>query len=207
MKFLISICILVFSVSCGNKSINTVDTSAYPDYEKANLRDSKGNITAVVEIPAGTNHKFEYNYESKRFECEIRGGKERMVHFLPYPGNYGIIPGTLMEKERGGDGDALDVLVLAESIPQGKRIAIHPIATLKLLDKGEEDHKIIAVPVSNDLNVLKVTSFEDLSSSVKEIIKTWFVSYKGPGKMQFQSWESDSATFAEIEKWERRGDL
>ena len=52
-----------------------------------------------------------------------------------------------------------------------------------------------------------MTSFEDLSGSVKEIIKTWFVSYKGPGKMQFQSWESDSATFAEIEKWERRGDL
>jgi len=49
--------------------------------------------------------------------------------------------------------------------------------------------------------VLNATSFEDLSDPVKEIIKSWFTFYKGPDKMKFQSWESDSATYAEIEKW------
>ena len=28
--------------------------------------------TAVIEIPAGTNKKFEYNYQSKVFECECK---------------------------------------------------------------------------------------------------------------------------------------
>ena len=206
MKFLILPVIALLLASCVNiETEEDVTPSAskevLPDYGIAPLRDKQGNITAVIEIPAGTNHKYEYNYESKKYVCEIRNGKPRVVKFLPYPGNYGFIPGTLMDQERGGDGDALDVLVLSESIPQGRVIGIKPIATLKLIDKGEEDHKIIAVPANTELNVLNVTSFEDLSGPVKEIIKTWFTSYKGPDKMKFQSWESESATYAEIEKW------
>lgn len=206
MKFLILPVIVLLLASCVNTETEedvtpSASKEVLPDYGIAPLRDKQGNITAVIEIPAGTNHKYEYNYESKKFVCEIRNGKPRVVKFLPYPGNYGFIPGTLMDQERGGDGDALDVLVLSESIPQGRVIGIKPIATLKLIDKGEEDHKIIAVPANKELNVLNVTSFEDLSAPVKEIIKTWFTSYKGPDKMKFQSWESDSATYAEIEKW------
>jgi len=206
MKFLILPVIALLLASCVNTETEedvtpSASKAVLPDYGIAPLRDKQGNITAIVEIPAGTNHKYEYNYESKKYVCEIRNGKPRVVKFLPYPGNYGFIPGTLMDQERGGDGDALDVLVLSESIPQGQVIGIKPIATLKLIDKGEEDHKIIAVPANKELNVLNVTSFEDLSGPVKEIIKTWFTSYKGPGKMKFQSWESDSATYAEIEKW------
>lgn len=206
MKFLILPVIALLLASCVNTETEedvtpSASKAVLPDYGIAPLRDKQGNITAIVEIPAGTNHKYEYNYESKKYVCEIRNGKPRVVKFLPYPGNYGFIPGTLMDQERGGDGDALDVLVLSESIPQGQVIGIKPIATLKLIDKGEEDHKIIAVPANKELNVLNVTSFEDLSGPVKEIIKTWFTSYKGPDKMKFQSWESDSATYAEIEKW------
>lgn len=206
MRFLILPVIALLLASCVNTETEedvtpSASKEVLPDYGIAPLRDKQGNITAVIEIPAGTNHKYEYNYESKKFVCEIRNGKPRVVKFLPYPGNYGFIPGTLMDQERGGDGDALDVLVLSESIPQGRVIGIKPIATLKLIDKGEEDHKIIAVPANTELNVLNVTSFEDLSAPVKEIIKTWFTSYKGPDKMKFQSWESDSATYAEIEKW------
>tara|TARA_Y100000589_G_scaffold329530_1_gene376373 strand:- start:18551 stop:19180 length:630 start_codon:yes stop_codon:yes gene_type:complete len=207
MKFLILPVISLLLASCFNtekadeRSTPSASKEVLPDYETTPLRDKKGNISAVIEIPAGTNHKYEYNYESKKYVCEIRDGKPRVIKFLPYPGNYGFIPGTLMDKERGGDGDALDVLVLSESIPQGQVIGIKPIATLRLVDKGEEDHKIIAVPANKDLNVLNATSFEDLSGPVKEIIKSWFTFYKGPGKMKFQSWESDSATYAEIEKW------
>jgi inorganic pyrophosphatase len=206
MRFLILPVIALLLASCVNTETEedvtpSASKEVLPDYGIAPLRDKQGDITAVIEIPAGTNHKYEYNYESKKYVCEIRNGKPRVVKFLPYPGNYGFIPGTLMDQERGGDGDALDVLVLSESIPQGRVIGIKPIATLKLIDKGEEDHKIIAVPANTELNVLNVTSFEDLSAPVKEIIKTWFTSYKGPDKMKFQSWESDSATYAEIEKW------
>ena len=210
MKCLVFLLTIVLLVSCSNNQVGVEGPNLkksliqFPIYGKTPLKDANGNITAVIEIPAGTNHKYEYNYDSKAFECEIRDGKPRVVKFLPYLGNYGFIPGTLMDKERGGDGDALDVLVLGESVAQGKHFAIKPIATLKLLDRGEEDHKVIAVPVDSELNVLNINVFEDLRDPVKSIIKTWFTSYKGIGKMQFQAWEGDSATMAEILKWEKK---
>lgn len=193
--------IAVLSIfSCG---IQDVSESVLLDHSKTPFKDAKGNIQAVIEIPAGSNHKFEYNYTSKTFECEIVDGKPRVVKFLAYPGNYGFIPGTLMDKTRGGDGDAIDVLILGEAIPQGKVLPIKPIAMLKLMDRGEEDHKIIAVPINPILNTVGATTFSELDPSIKTIIQTWFTSYKGPGKMEFQGWENDSVTLVEIQKWKK----
>ena len=205
MKYISFFLISVLFVSCSNNGIDELSPNnsakKFPNYGKTPMRDAEGNITAVIEIPAGTNHKYEYNYDSKAFECEIRDGKPRVVKFIPYLGNYGFIPGTLMDRERGGDGDALDVLVLGETVNQGSIIAIKPIATLKLLDGGEEDHKVIAVPVNGELNVLGVNSFAELPESIKTILMTWFSSYKGIGKMEFLHWEGDSATLEEVTKW------
>lgn len=196
-------------IACGGEGVGveplnpTAQKEELPDHGKTPFKDAEGNIQAVIEIPAGTNHKYEYNYETKSFECEIRDGKPRVVKFISYPGSYGFIPGTLMDKERGGDGDALDVLVLGESIKQGDLVSIKPIATLRLIDKGEEDHKVIAVPIDPKLNIVGANSYNELSEPVKTIIKTWFTSYKGPGKMEFQGWANDSVTMAEVLKWKK----
>lgn len=202
--------LIVFAlISCGGEGVGveplnpTSQKEELPDHGNTPFKDAEGNIQAVIEIPAGTNHKYEYNYETKSFECEIRDGKPRVVKFLSYPGSYGFIPGTLMDKERGGDGDALDVLVLGESIKQGELVPIKPIATLRLIDKGEEDHKVIAVPIDPELNIVGANSYNELSEPVKTIIKTWFTSYKGPGKMEFQGWANDSVTMAEVLKWKK----
>jgi inorganic pyrophosphatase len=196
--------VLLFSIllfGCTQKENSKEDTLIVEEkvnYEKLPFRNSNGYITAVIEIPAGTNHKYEYNYDSKSFECEIIDNKPRIVKFMPYVANYGFIPGTFMNKERGGDGDALDVLVISETVAQGDIIEIEPIATLMLLDRGEEDHKIIAIPANNDLKLLKG---DTLSIASKTIIKTWFSNYKGAGKMEFLSWRGKDSTLIEINKW------
>ena len=165
--------------SCRNTP--TVDISSLP------ARTEQG-INAVIEIPAGTNHKMEYNYETGRFENDQENGKDRIIDFLPYPGNYGFIPSTLMDEKRGGDGDALDVLVIAESVPTGTVMSVEPIAALQLMDDGEVDTKIIAIPVDSTLRVMQVTSFEHFLleyNMAKTIIKDWFLNYKGLGKTEF----------------------
>lgn len=78
-----------------------------------------GLLQGVIEIPAGTNHKYEYNKSLQQFQQDVRDGRPRMVRFLPYPVNYGFVPSTRMDKNRDGDGDPLDVLLLAESLPTG----------------------------------------------------------------------------------------
>jgi inorganic pyrophosphatase len=165
---------------------------------KKEIINFSDNYTAIVEIPVGTNKKFEYNYKTKTFEIETTNGIERTINFLPYPGNYGFISNTYMDPEIGGDGDALDVLIISESIQQGTKIEINPVAILRLLDRGQEDHKVIATLENSKINFSK----DSLPNSVKTIIKTWFCNYKGQNKMEFIAWGDKEDAINEIEKWE-----
>ena len=40
------------------------------DYSKLGSKSANDHFQAVIEIPAGTNKKFEYNYSNNEFECE-----------------------------------------------------------------------------------------------------------------------------------------
>jgi inorganic pyrophosphatase len=156
-----------------------------------------GLFTAIIVIPAGTNKKFEFNDDSKKFECEKINGEDRIVNYLPYPGNYGYLLNTYMNPELGGDGDALDVLVIDESIAQGSKVKIEPLAILKLLDNGEEDHKIIAISTNSKINRF----VNGIPKSAEKIITTWFCNYKKNNVIKFQQWGSKEQAIKEIEKW------
>ncbi|MEC7394112.1 MAG: inorganic diphosphatase, partial [Verrucomicrobiota bacterium] len=55
-------------------------------------RNPDGSYNLFIEIPAGTQQKWEVNKRSGKLESEEKDGKKRVVKFLPYPGNYGFIP-------------------------------------------------------------------------------------------------------------------
>lgn len=196
MRYLLFLLVILFFSTCKTESgPKPLATKAFGE---------KG-INVVVEIPAGTNLKIEYDYNSKSFKPDQVNGKDRVIDFLPYPGNYGFVPGTLMDKNRGGDGDALDVLVLAESLPTGTSIEVLPIAALELLDRGEVDTKLIAIPVESTLRVIQATNFEDFMieyNIAQTIIKDWFLNYKGLGKVELKAWKDEKHAMAEIKKWE-----
>ena len=162
-------------------------------------------LTAVIEIPAGTNHKVEYHPALGYVNDTLEDGSERVINFLPYPGNYGFVPSTLMDEARGGDGDALDILVIGESVPQGTVLSVQPIATLLLRDRGEIDTKIIAVPADSSQQVYRASNFLDFSlgnDAAKRIIETWFLNYKGLGVVQLLRWEDEAYAWREVDKWE-----
>ncbi|MEL6142834.1 MAG: inorganic diphosphatase [Bacteroidota bacterium] len=166
---------------------------------------SDDHLNMIVEIPAGTNHKIEYDYGNEAFLNDKNAdGSTRVINFLPYPGNYGFIPGTLMDTLRGGDGDALDVLVIAESAPTGSRIPVKPIAALLLRDRGEIDTKIIAVPADPTRQVLAAKDFLDFAinyDAARNIIESWFLNYKGPGQTELIRWEDENYAWDEVRKW------
>lgn len=167
---------------------------------------SNQGVVAVIEIPAGTNKKVEYKMDRSRFEIDVKDGKERVIDFLPYPGNYGFIPSTHMDEERGGDGDALDILVIAESLQTGDTISVIPIATLMLDDAGEIDTKIIAVPADPSKRVMQATDFQTFTikyNMAQKIIENWFLNYKGLGVTKFVGWKNDRYALQEIEKWKK----
>ncbi|MEO6038160.1 MAG: inorganic diphosphatase [Saprospiraceae bacterium] len=164
-----------------------------------------GHLQAVIEIPAGTNTKYEYNQQLLKFEPDVRDGHTRRVNFLSYPLNYGFVPSTRMDKDRGGDGDPLDVLVLAEHLATGTVIEVQPIGLLLLKDLGELDHKVLAIPVDPAQRILRATDWQSFQwdyAAARQIIEQFFLYYDGIGTMLLMGWGDEQAALAEVKKWQ-----
>jgi len=162
------------------------------------------NIQMIVEIPAGTNKKIEYNSNNNTFKVNKINQKDRIIDFLPYPANYGFIDSTLMNKENGGDGDALDVLLISEALSTGTIVDIFPIGMLVINDNNENDTKIIAIPVEKKLQIISVDSFKELEDNypaILKIIQLWFLNYKEGNVIHYIRWDDEVSAKEEIEKW------
>jgi len=145
------------------------------------LLSSEDTLRFRIEIPAGTKQKWEFNDETGEMEKDYKDGKERIIQFLPYPGNYGFIPETL-----AGDGDPIDVINLDEAEERGELKEVRIIGALNFEDKKEEDIKFIGVSPNGTFG--HIQSIEQLlmeKPAVLEILKSWFLNYKKPGKMVF----------------------
>lgn len=151
-------------------------------------RAADGALHVLVEIPAGTCDKWEVD-EDGVLRWELAGGEPRVVRYLPYPGNYGMVPGTLVAAEDGGDGDPLDVLVLGPAAERGALLRVRPLGVLRLLDGGETDDKLVAVEEGTPLAA--AADLADLDArfpGVTAIVETWFTRYKGPGATEARGW-------------------
>lgn len=164
-----------------------------------------GRLHGVIEIPAGTNRKYEYDKQALQFKPDIRDGKQRMIDFLPYPVNYGFVPSTKMDKGRGGDGDPLDILVIAESIPTGSLVETVPIGLLMLKDLGEWDNKVLAIPADPAQRIIRAgnwTEFQRDYSAIRHMLETFFLYYDGLGTMTLMGWGDEQAALDEVQKWQ-----
>ena len=163
--------------------------------------NSDGTVNVVVEIPAGTNEKWEVSKKTGDIEWEFKKGKPRIVEYLSYPTSYGMIPKTLLSKDLGGDGDPLDVILLGAYIERGKIVKGKIIGTLRMLDGGEIDDKLLMI--QNGSPLYKVNNLEELKEQFPgslSIIKTWFESYKGLGKIKIDGYGSVSDAVKILDK-------
>ena len=103
-------------------------------FHNSGLLSSEDTLRFRIEIPAGTKQKWEFNDETGEMEKDYKDGKERIIQFLPYPGNYGFIPETLAV-----DGDPIDVIDLDEAGERGDLKEVRIIGALDFKDKKEED--------------------------------------------------------------------
>mgnify|MGYP003778949933 FL=1 len=181
-------CILFFYTSCNvpGADIGTQKLELDQSSDTLNVLThitpyaQDGFVNALIEIPAGTIDKWELNKSSGKLEWESINGKPRKVNYIGYPGNYGMIPSTLLSKESGGDGDPLDILVLGPSTPRGSIVKCKIIGVLYLLDRGERDDKLIAISADSPLvDINNINELEYSYHGVLEIVKLWFENYKG----------------------------
>ncbi len=163
----------VVSVMKGEKSFIT-------GYDPVNL---DGTVNVVIEIPAGTNAKYQVDVKNGTIELEQKNGAPRFVQYLGYPCNYGNIPRSVLLKSKGGDGDAIDALVLGPSVPTGSVVRGRAIGILSLMDTGEKDDKVVVVMENGPFaNVKSIGDLDKKFPGVTTILQTWFTSYKGRDK-------------------------
>jgi inorganic pyrophosphatase len=133
-------------------------------------------VNVVIEIPAGTDAKWEVELDSGDLAWEYRDGKPRIVNYVGYPGNYGMVPQTKL-----GKGDAIDILVLGAPLERGSIVQTKLIGVLEMIDGGEPDSKLIAVPLDSHFNrVNNIGELDENFPGVSTIISLWFDHYKGP---------------------------
>lgn len=125
-------------------------------------------FNVVVEITQGSQDKYEYDekYDVIKLDRVLFGSQ-------CFPANYGFIPET-----RAEDGDHADVVLLTTNpIFTGAIVSARALGIMEMLDAGEVDNKIIAVP-TEDPRFSDTLTLEDLPEHKLKEIQNFFETYK-----------------------------
>ena len=142
-------------------------------------QDGFDHVSCIVEIPKGTNTKYEYNEKYNIFELE-----RCLVSSLQYPVNYGFITQTFAL-----DDDPLDVLIFNhDPIDRGSLVKCRVLGVLDFVDDDKTDYKIIAVP-----HWTPKSRYPRLSSIEPEHLKIF--------KQFFRIYKIDKANPVKVGEW------
>jgi inorganic pyrophosphatase len=144
------------------------DYVSYLDFPQP--KDDSEEFFTAIEIPQGSFTKYEIDADTGHIVVD-------RFQSMPviYPANYGSITSSL-----GGDGDPLDALVYTrEPIVPGAIIKVRAIGVLNMIDGGEKDDKIVAVPASDiDPTYDKIKEISDLPEIEQQRLEAFFRVYK-----------------------------
>jgi inorganic pyrophosphatase len=129
-------------------------------------------INVIIEVPKGSNNKYEIDKETGLIKLDRAN-----YSAAAFPYDYGFAPQTLWD-----DGDALDVIVLTTyPLDVGILVSVRPVAVMEMIDGGESDYKVIAVPVDDkrwedvkdlgDINKHNLKEFVHFFETYKELKK------------------------------------
>ncbi|WP_312836774.1 inorganic diphosphatase [Pantoea sp.] len=184
----LSLIALFVSASAAVQAQNVLD---FPQPE-----NNPDEFYAVTEIPAGGIIKYETDAKTgfivtDRFQSMP----------VAYPANYGSLTQSL-----GGDNDPLDVIFYTRAPMQpGTLIKLRPIGVLKMIDGGEVDDKVVAVPANKiDPTYDEIQAISDLPKIEQERLQAFFRVYKqlpdGRKKVELNGLQDAATAKTEIKK-------
>ena len=128
----------------------------------------KDEMNVIIEINKGSKNKYEVDKKTGLIALD------RVMHTgQDYPFDYGFVPQSLWH-----DGDPLDVVVLS-TYPffPGVLVKAMPVGIMHMIDGGESDEKIIAVPVE-DPRFMNIKDLSDINPHTLKEIEHFFATYK-----------------------------
>ena len=129
---------------------------------------TKEAMNVIVEINKGSKNKYEIDKKTGLIALD------RVSHTAQdFPFDYGFVPRSLWH-----DKDPLDVVLLTtHPLLPGILVRARPIALMNMVDSGELDDKIIAVPV-DDPRFDKVQDLGDINPHTLKEIEHFYSTYK-----------------------------
>ena len=126
------------------------------------------DFNALIEIPKESRCKYELDKDTGLIRLD------RVLYTSThYPQNYGFIPRTYAD-----DRDPLDVLVITSApVYPMTLIRAYPIGVMRMIDNGDVDDKIIAIPFS-DPTYSNIKVVDDLPPHIFDEIVHFFSVYK-----------------------------
>ncbi len=129
---------------------------------------SKDEMNVIIEINKGSKNKYEIDKKTGLIALD------RVAHTAQdFPFDYGFVPKSLWHDE-----DPLDVILLTTyPLQPGILVRARPIAIMNMIDSGEGDDKIIAVPV-DDPRWEDTKDLADINKHTLKEIEHFYSTYK-----------------------------
>ncbi len=126
------------------------------------------SMNVIIEINKGSKNKYEIDKTTGIIALD-------RVSFSSqdFPFDYGFVPQTLWD-----DGDALDVVMLTTfPLFPGVLVRARPVGLMNMIDSGEGDAKILAVPV-DDPRWTNIKDLKDVNPHTLKEIEHFYSTYK-----------------------------
>lgn len=125
-------------------------------------------FNTIIEIPRNSANKYEVDKETGLIKLD-----RVLFSSQYYPFDYGFAPQTYWH-----DGDPLDVMLLTTyPLLPGLLVEVRPIGVLEMIDGGESDYKVLAVP-SEDPRYSHYQDLSDVGEHRLKEMKNFFETYK-----------------------------
>ena len=129
---------------------------------------TKECMNVIIEIPKESHNKYEIDKATGLIKLDRAN-----YSAAAYPFDYGFVPQTYWD-----DGDALDVIMLTTyPLNVGILVPARPVAIMNMIDGGDADDKIIAVP-TEDKRWDDVQGLADINKHTLKEFQHFFETYK-----------------------------
>ena len=125
-------------------------------------------IKVIIEIGKGSKNKYESDKKTGLIALD------RTAHTAQdFPFDYGFVPQTLWH-----DGDPVDVILLTTfPLQPGVLVRVRPVGIMTMIDDGDSDDKVIAVPTS-DPRWNEVRDLKDINKHTIKEMEHFYSTYK-----------------------------
>ncbi len=129
---------------------------------------TKEAINVIIEINKGSKNKYEIDKTTGLIALDrvLRTAQD-------FPFDYGFVPRSYWH-----DNDPLDVILLTTyPLIPGILVRARPVAIMEMIDNGERDDKVIAVPI-DDPRFDNIQDLGDINPHTLKEVEHFYLTYK-----------------------------